>query len=281
MSLTQSAAVIDDDRPCIHCGYNLRSLSTDGLCPECGSPVAHSFRGWHLRHADPAWLDRIHLGAALRLWSITAGLVAMICIAILTMLGMSGLAMPMGWLMPPIAIVLLLSAVLSVGAAFVITAREPVTFLGHEGAFLRDVIRIAAVLTLLSGAVTLMGLGELARSIARKLSMFFGVFVWTAELIYIRRLARRIPDPDLTRQTTTVFWGISVSIGLIVADSVATRFTGGAAPGGGAGGRVFRVLTCSGSIGFIGALVFFTRYANLLTGYRAAFRTAAEQSRAR
>jgi len=31
---------IDDDRPCEHCGYNLKGLRTVDLCPECGEPVS-------------------------------------------------------------------------------------------------------------------------------------------------------------------------------------------------------------------------------------------------
>lgn len=31
--------VIDEDLHCVHCGYNLRTLATDGDCPECGAPV--------------------------------------------------------------------------------------------------------------------------------------------------------------------------------------------------------------------------------------------------
>ena len=50
------------DPLCVHCGYNLRGLSTDRKCPECGTPIAKSLRGDLLSSADPDWLRRLHRG---------------------------------------------------------------------------------------------------------------------------------------------------------------------------------------------------------------------------
>lgn len=36
------AAVVPSDLKCTKCSYNLRGLSTEGLCPECGTPLAGS-----------------------------------------------------------------------------------------------------------------------------------------------------------------------------------------------------------------------------------------------
>ena len=52
---------IDDDLPCIDCGYNLRTCPPDGSCPECGGAVLQSMR-YLLRFADPAWLRRLGWG---------------------------------------------------------------------------------------------------------------------------------------------------------------------------------------------------------------------------
>jgi hypothetical protein len=37
-----------EDLPCVNCGYNLRTLSLMGVCPECGIAVARSieYRNW-------------------------------------------------------------------------------------------------------------------------------------------------------------------------------------------------------------------------------------------
>ena len=51
-----------EDRLCIDCGYNLRGLRPDGLCPECGGAVAASLRGLKLEAASLPWLRSIRGG---------------------------------------------------------------------------------------------------------------------------------------------------------------------------------------------------------------------------
>jgi hypothetical protein len=55
------------DLPCRKCSYNLRTLPTTGVCPECGTPVAESIRSDRLADADPHWLRTIRLGVSF-LW---------------------------------------------------------------------------------------------------------------------------------------------------------------------------------------------------------------------
>ena len=54
--------LVVDDLPCRTCGYNLRTLATDGVCPECATPIAVSTRSELLREADPNWVRLIKLG---------------------------------------------------------------------------------------------------------------------------------------------------------------------------------------------------------------------------
>ena len=54
-----------EDIGCRRCGYNLRSLETDAVCPECGAAVAISIHGYYLRFAPLAWVRRLALGAKL------------------------------------------------------------------------------------------------------------------------------------------------------------------------------------------------------------------------
>lgn len=57
---------------CIPCGYNLRGLALDGVCPECGTPVRQSLLRDDLRLADPVWLRKIQRGLLLLMLAIGA-----------------------------------------------------------------------------------------------------------------------------------------------------------------------------------------------------------------
>jgi hypothetical protein len=67
------------DLPCVSCGYNLRTLRRNAMCPECGAPIRDSLRLQLLHFAPREWLDRLFRGAVLTLigfvgWSAVAGL---------------------------------------------------------------------------------------------------------------------------------------------------------------------------------------------------------------
>ena len=46
---------IATDLRCCRCGYNLRTLSTSGKCPECGASVAESIAAANRRRAFTGW----------------------------------------------------------------------------------------------------------------------------------------------------------------------------------------------------------------------------------
>jgi hypothetical protein len=68
------APFVNDDLPCRTCSYNLKTLPTDGVCPECATPVAVSLKSDLLRGSDPRWMKLLRLGGlfiiygALALW---------------------------------------------------------------------------------------------------------------------------------------------------------------------------------------------------------------------
>jgi hypothetical protein len=50
------------DVPCLRCGYNLRGLKIDGLCPECGAPIARSLHGNLLGYSAPEYVAKLQAG---------------------------------------------------------------------------------------------------------------------------------------------------------------------------------------------------------------------------
>jgi hypothetical protein len=56
------ALPIDSDLHCIHCGYNLRGLTSASRCPECGRYATDSIRGSTLYRSRPAALRTIANG---------------------------------------------------------------------------------------------------------------------------------------------------------------------------------------------------------------------------
>ncbi|HSZ59374.1 MAG TPA: protein kinase [Tepidisphaeraceae bacterium] len=56
---------INGHLPCLTCGYDLRSLTSEGCCPECGLPITQSLDSARIVFADARWLDIITIGHGL------------------------------------------------------------------------------------------------------------------------------------------------------------------------------------------------------------------------
>lgn len=68
-----AARLVENDRLCLQCEYNLRGLGVDHLCPECGAPVARSLQWTGLLMDAPAsYLARLHRGTLLVLCGLVA-----------------------------------------------------------------------------------------------------------------------------------------------------------------------------------------------------------------
>ncbi len=63
--LFSDSTTLNVDTPCAICGYNLRGLTVDKVCPECGSAIGRSIHGNMLRYADPKWLGSVLLAVFL------------------------------------------------------------------------------------------------------------------------------------------------------------------------------------------------------------------------
>ena len=70
------SATVDHDLGCIGCDYNLRSLSIDSACPECGAAVGASLVPHPLSHESPAKLQSLVVGVSLLLAGLLLGCLA-------------------------------------------------------------------------------------------------------------------------------------------------------------------------------------------------------------
>ncbi|HRJ50050.1 MAG TPA: hypothetical protein PKU91_05935, partial [Phycisphaerales bacterium] len=79
----QERGMVEGDRACVACSYNLRGLPVLGLCPECGRPVMDSLRGILLEFASRDYVAKVGSG----LWLVLNGILLMIVMWALTFFG--------------------------------------------------------------------------------------------------------------------------------------------------------------------------------------------------
>jgi len=257
---------IPSDLPCARCGYNLRTLATDALCPECATPVSRSLGGLLLRFADPVWLARLEYGAAFLLAYVALRVVA----SLLTACAGSASA----WYF---YLIWLVDDIVGVAAVFLLTTpqlprhhEEPSARLRHAlrglcvfAAFARYAWVVAPVAATIPAAA-----GGVITSLANLL-LVIGV------LHFLRRLALRIPDAGLESSTLVVMAGL----GLTVAGGVFMHVLL-LALGVGEFSRLASDLPLK-LIGFLlsfGGVIFGIWFLVLLVRYVGAFRHAADQA---
>lgn len=292
------AGRIAEDLPCLRCGYNLRGLGPEAACPECASAVGRSIQGDLLRFGDPDWLARLAKGLLLIIIGLLAGLVAslLVFVLLITLPASGGIAM---------GAVLVGGALLGVSTSLVVvigvwwmTAPEPARTEGERPVTARTLARWCMTAALLSSPLEIMYLGGagfatmgtpgMPRSNLMLLPMIWvivGIVVIVgrlAGLVYLRRLALRIPRPDLAHQTQVVMWGYgcAAAAGIVFwigMDVVSAAVSVGTAPVFGVTMTVAALGSCA--IG-VAALVFGVWGLVLLFRHRGALSRAEAEARA-
>ncbi|MGE3110149.1 MAG: hypothetical protein AB7G11_14270 [Phycisphaerales bacterium] len=82
-----SPFTILDDRECVNCGYNLKGIRADGVCPECGRKIAAKRKDVprysdSLIHAPKTWLAGLAMGSIM-LFLSAIGLLTLVVVAII------------------------------------------------------------------------------------------------------------------------------------------------------------------------------------------------------
>lgn len=264
---------IDNDLPCWRCGYNLRGMTEDRACPECGTAVGRSLLGDQLRFSDPDWVRTLARGANWILWSVLIGIaIGIIGAVVLAIMNFNSSSV--NRVDPVIALLSALPSLIYVVGVWSITSPEP-GVIEQVGLPLRILIRWAAVLScvitfLSSGARLTAPMMAGTIDMAGSIVGFVGFF---ALFVFARRLALRVPDYNLAKQTKIVMWGIVVSQSGMILFGILMALLGGA--GAGSGVAVVAIPICMLAVAY---LVFAIWSLVLLVRYRRVSNAAAQDA---
>ena len=254
---------IDDDAPCLGCGYNLRGLDSGGACPECGVAIGRSVHGNLLRYASPGWVEQLVSGMN---WIVAAIVLSVV------------LGGVMGNGSGQVTLVDLVVAVVSLVGYWKVTEPEPGR-VEHEPQWSpRFLTRWTSVaLVGIRGAdLVLLQLGPgavLGSLLAEAVVAVVGTF---ATGYYAMSLASRLPDARLERQTHIVMWGMAIMGGLI---SLAVATLTAAEWGGAALAALEPWMTAAAVVVGLAWLVLLIWTLVLVVDYRSRFQKAARWAR--
>lgn len=220
-TIPPQSGVLDTDRPCVQCSYNLRGLGLSGNCPECGSSVQQSLRGILLEFASPDYLATVRSGLRL----VLTGILLYIALQIITTVAAVALAGPGiaggGFTLVGMALGLGVQGLILFGY-WQYTQPDP----GFVGTDLPDtprkVVRIAVAAQAAAGVIQA-GLTFAMLSSGAAGVVFGGLFfvvsftafaAWIAGFIgimlYTQWLAKRIPDGYIVNRAKLFLWLLPV-----------------------------------------------------------------------
>ncbi len=230
------AGMIATDVPCIKCGYNLRGLDEGRVCPECGTAVGRSLRGDFLKFCDPDWVGTVASGLNWVMAGIAIGFVGGLITGVLTRQGVAPPALFQGF-------ILLLSLVPLIGY-WRLTAPDPAAT-PDQGITARRLVRVTQVLGFGLGFLTnteLLAGQEPAEELVGIVSGVNLVIFFFAVLIYLRRMALRIPNTKLASSCRTIMWGWVILALVGIGGAVVAETLG---RGGGGGMGAGEAILCS------------------------------------
>lgn len=254
---------VSADLPCISCGYNLRGLSPDSVCPECGIPIGRSQYGNLLRYSDPTWVKQLSSGMN---WVIAAIIVGILSGCVSQLLIRSA-NVSIGLLVAVVPQILHLIGYLK------LTAPDPSKIESEITA--RQVVRYMAIASFVLSLANLSAaqMGQIMAVLAcTVVGSLVGLVFMFALGRHMSQLAFRIPDPTLARRTRIVVWGFLICMCMALVSAILVILSGGAsAVGAMIGGGVALVAG-------VGMLVLAILSLILIIRYQSAFKRAAQMA---
>lgn len=210
--IAASVPTVRYEAPCASCGYSLKGVPVAGRCPECGFSVQTSLAGSDLGWASPAYLRRLERGAWLAFLGLIGTVVVNIALAVMTARTSLWGAIP-AELVVVDAVALVPTAAILVGQWW-FTSPDPRL---PDRSVVRSSRRVARGAIVAHGFCCAGEFGVLLGSTGAPtptgvLASILGVWLvvllveFVAMMTYTRRLAWRIPDPEIEHAAAVATW---------------------------------------------------------------------------
>jgi hypothetical protein len=221
---------VAENLACGRCGYNLRTLSTAGICPECGTPIEYTLHGRFLKNSHPTWVRRVARGVLLSIITavlVTTGAIGVAIWAITEVFASGGFAQgapprfDLHRIMAVTGLAYLPLNVLAIVSIVLLTTPEPGDAQPrHDGstrAWLRRSLWLYGGSVILGAFIALTPTrfippdllsSLIAAQAPAGIAIYFVMSLLTFR--YFCQLMGRVPRPGLVTFGRVVFWGVLI-----------------------------------------------------------------------
>ena len=273
--IIDASGAISTDVVCRRCGYNLRGLPPAGRCPECATPIGLSTSGDLLRFADPEWVDKLARGIRYILWGLVIAVLLRILGGVIAQLTEPLIGEALGFL----------GGLLGLYGAWLLTEPDPSGIGEDRYASARRVIRVTLLVGVAANVLhapvranAVTGPVAIVLTVIASLASLTSVVGEFAKLVYLEKLALRIPEPKYAARARFLRWGYGGTLAIVIA--VGALFAVFALMAGARGSVVFGGAGCIMAISALLLFVFFLMYLLLLYRMGRAFQEQARIARA-
>lgn len=257
MSQDTPASTIAGHFQCIQCGYQLAGLSPQGVCPECGTPVAESIKGDGLAFASVEYLRTIARGLFMVRWAVLLTVVLFIGVVLTSALLWAHL--PSWWAAVGARLVYLLPFGLNAVGWWLLTDNDPM-LPPERDTISRPIARYSALAIVLAWAVRT-AFAPLPTAMASAFEIAMPALVVghvVAAGLFLRHLALRAPRRLVAMRARRVAF-TGVLLAALLATGIGLNAAGLTGPRGpvGPGGALAGGLTALMVVIRLGSLVLF------------------------